>query len=189
MSMAGVNYQATFIAIADDCPVAVGTEPPLRSKPTAARVQYEMLLSAPYRYTSEDVIFAASTEGRAVADAPWGEYRAAQAAYFAVPRACLRASPLPRQYAWGIHCCEQGLVALVGGDDVIDRGKGPMGIAHLEAEVAEHAEGLRAGDLVDEVGADKELRLAVGERSYGVGVPDLVEEVFGLGHIGPFCGP
>jgi hypothetical protein len=111
--MAGVNYQATFIAVADDCPASVGTEPPLTSKPTAARVQYEMLISAPYRYTSEDVIFAASTAGRAVAGAPEDDCRAAQAEYFAAPRACLRASPLPKQYGWGIHFDDAGLVALV----------------------------------------------------------------------------
>jgi hypothetical protein len=79
--MAGVNYLATFIAVADDCPAAVGTKPPLTSKPTTARVQYEMLLSAPYRHTSEDVIFAGSTAGRALAGAPEDEYRAAQVVY------------------------------------------------------------------------------------------------------------
>jgi hypothetical protein len=51
----------------------------------------------------------------------------------------------------------------------------------LQAEVAQHAEGLGRGDLMDEVGADEELSLAVGQLAHGVGFPDFFEERFGLG--------
>ena len=47
----------------------------------------------------------------------------------------------------------EGLGALVGRDDVVDRGEGAVRIEDLEAEVADHAESLRARHLVDEVGA------------------------------------
>ncbi len=59
---------------------------------------------------------------------------------------------------------------------MVDGGEGPLGHAYLEPEVAEHTEGLRAGDLVDEVRAYEELRLAVIEFAHGVRVPDLVEQ-------------
>jgi hypothetical protein len=132
--MAGVNYRSTFIAVADDCPASTGAEPPLRSKPTTARLQYEMLMSAPYRHTSEDVIFAASTAGRSVAGAPPDDHRAAQDEYFAEPRACLRASPLPKQYGWGIHCDDAGLVALVSsGSERYERLLGDASIKQLKA--------------------------------------------------------
>jgi hypothetical protein len=53
------------------------------------------------------------------------------------------------------------------------------GIATFRPEVAQHAEGLRARHLVDEVRADQQLRLAVGQLADGVGVPDFFEEGFG----------
>ena len=56
----------------------------------------------------------------------------------------------------------EGLLGLVGGDDVVDGGEGALRVGDLEAEVAHHAKCLRRGDLVDEVGADEELGLAVG---------------------------
>ncbi len=65
--------------------------------------------------------------------------------------------------------------------DVIDGGKGALRKLHLEAKVAKHAEGLRRGDLVNQVGADEELRAAVGKRANGVGVPNFLEEIFSHG--------
>jgi hypothetical protein len=32
---------------------------------------------------------------------------------FAKPQACLRASPLPKSYGWGVHYDAKGLIALV----------------------------------------------------------------------------
>eukprot|EP01035_Chromulina_nebulosa_P007593 gene7594-10247_t len=43
----------------------------------------------------------------------------------------------------------------------------------LETEIAQHPEGLRRSDLVDQVRADEELRLAVGQLADGVSVPDF----------------
>jgi hypothetical protein len=50
----------------------------------------------------------------------------------------------------------------IGGHDVVDGGEGAVGNSP-SARGREHAEGLGRGDLVDEVGADEELRAAVGE--------------------------
>ena len=46
-------------------------------------------------------------------------------------------------------------VLVDGGDDVIDRGKSAGRKFHLESEIAEHAEGLRRGHLVNQVRADE----------------------------------
>lgn len=87
-------------------------EPPENAKPTITRLQFEMVMEAPYEFTAEDMIFAASGAGQAVADLPDEEHSEATAAYFAKPQAFLRTSPLPKQYGWGIHHDEQGRVAL-----------------------------------------------------------------------------
>jgi Family of unknown function (DUF6157) len=111
--MSGVNYYSTFIGVAEDCGAGVGIEPPAKAKPTAARLQFEMLMESPYGFTSEDVIFAASGAGQAVAGLPIKERQDAQAAFFARNQACLRASPLPKQYGWGVHSDSEGRVAIV----------------------------------------------------------------------------
>lgn len=59
------NCFNTFIQVAEDCPARTGEEPPLRAgKPTVACLQYGMIAKAPYKYTSDDVIFATSASGR-----------------------------------------------------------------------------------------------------------------------------
>jgi hypothetical protein len=111
--MSGANYFSTFIGVADDCSVGIGVEPPIKAKLTAARLQFEMVMESPYEFTSEDVIFAASGAGQAVADLSDKERSEAQASFFARNQACLRASPLTKQYGWGVHSDEHGRVALV----------------------------------------------------------------------------
>jgi Family of unknown function (DUF6157) len=111
--MPGANYYSTFIGVADDCGAGIGVEPLVKARPTAARLQFEMVMESPYEFTSEDVIFAASGAGQAVAELSDKERSEAQASFFARNQACLRASPLTKQYGWGIHSDEQGRVALV----------------------------------------------------------------------------
>ena len=78
----------------------------------------------------------------------------------------------------------EGLAHLVGGNDMVDGREGAVRHGDLQAQVAQHPEGLRARDLVDQVGADKELGLAVGQGPDGVGVPDFLEKGFGHGEKG-----
>ena len=55
------NCFDTFIQVAEDCPARTGEEPPARAgNPTVAGLQYRMIAEAPYKYTSDDVIFATS---------------------------------------------------------------------------------------------------------------------------------
>ena len=59
------NCFDTFIQVAEDCPARAGEEPPVRAgNPTVAGLQYRMIAEAPYKYTSDDVVFATSARGR-----------------------------------------------------------------------------------------------------------------------------
>lgn len=106
--MKTTNYQDTLITVSADSPVAVGTVP---DKPdTVAGVQHRLLAETPYRMTSDDLLFEAHVARRGV---PAGERDAARAALFAKPQACLRASPLVKQFGWGVHHDHDGRIALV----------------------------------------------------------------------------
>jgi hypothetical protein len=111
-----VNYRNTFITAADDCPVGQGAVPPDRAgQPTVAGAQFAMLHAHPYRFTSEDVIFETSSARRALGpDVSTKALADERARFFARPQACLRASPLPKRFGWGVHCDDQGRVAIFG---------------------------------------------------------------------------
>lgn len=99
------NYRNTFIAIAPDSAATTGIVPP---KPDSiAGRQYALLSAAPYAMTSDDLLFAIHAEKTGAPDTP-----EARAAFFAKPKACLRASPLPKQFGWGVHQDEEGKVAI-----------------------------------------------------------------------------
>ncbi len=108
------NVVNTFIRVAEDCPARSGEEPPLRAgKPTVASLQYEMIAGAPYKYTSDDVVFATSAAGRALgAKVTKQERSLVRDEFFARGQACLRASGLGKRFGWGIHADAQGRVAL-----------------------------------------------------------------------------
>lgn len=114
--MPGVNYTNTFIVVALDCPVDRGTVPQARAgKPTIATVQFALLDGHPYELTSEDVLFESSSARRALdEDAAALDVAELRAEFFARPQACMRASPLPKKFGWGIHCDERGRLALCG---------------------------------------------------------------------------
>ena len=106
------NYYDTFIETAEDCAASQGTVPqPYRGKGTIAMTHYR-LLAQPYARTQQEVLWLTETQrtGQDPAD------DAAQEAFFAPGRACLRASPLTKQYGWGIHFDSQGRAALVGAE-------------------------------------------------------------------------
>lgn len=107
-----LNYYDTFIQVADDCPLAAGAVPVEKGgKKTIAVIQYELLAQNPYQYTQEDVLFETHVRHKGV---PSGELAAARQAFFAKSQACLRASPLPKSYGWGLHFDHAGKVALYG---------------------------------------------------------------------------
>lgn len=110
-----MNYVGAFIAVADDCPAREGLVPPTKPgrKRTVAAIQHAMLAGAPYRYTQEDVLFQTYAEGQGLSPEELAARGAAlREEFFATPRACLRASPLPKRYGWGLHFDGEGRVAL-----------------------------------------------------------------------------
>ena len=108
-----MGYINTFIAVAEDCRATTGEVPPARAgAPTVAGVQHAMLAAAPGRWTQEDVLLASSPGVRGREDLGEAELERLREEYFATPRACLRASPLPKTYGWGLHYDAEGRVTL-----------------------------------------------------------------------------
>ena len=108
-----MGYTMTFISVAEDCRAVSGEEPPPRGGvPTVAVVQYAMLAAEPGRWTQEDVIIASAPGIRGRDDLTPGDLARFRAEYFAEPRACLRASPLPKTYGWGLAYDAEGRITL-----------------------------------------------------------------------------
>jgi len=107
------NYINTFIVVAEDCPAVAGEVPALKRDGTKsiANAQFEMLRESPYRFTSDDVLFKVYAVRNGVKEA---DLEQARSAFFSKGQACLRSSPLPKRYGWGIHHNEEGKVALYG---------------------------------------------------------------------------
>jgi Family of unknown function (DUF6157) len=109
--MHSTNYTNTFIAIADDCKAIQGSLPPEKQPKTVAQLQFEMIANNPYRYTSDEVIFAIFAERNGIAV---DEYAARRAEFFSKGQPCLRSSPLGKTYGWGIHYDSESRIAVYG---------------------------------------------------------------------------
>jgi uncharacterized protein DUF6157 len=110
-----VNYFNTFIAVAPDTSAMVGTVPVERAgKKSIALLEYELISAKPYTYTQEEVQFTVHVQRRAF---PSAELKARRTElwqeFFSKSMACMRASPLPKSYGWGLHFNPEGKVALV----------------------------------------------------------------------------
>lgn len=106
------NYRNTFIHVADDCPASKGEVPPVKEiKKTIATLQYEIIYSNPYRFTSDDVLFEAYAIKNELTEE---EKHKAREQYFSKGQPCLRACPLTKRYGWGVHSDEGGRVAIYG---------------------------------------------------------------------------
>ncbi|WP_204073486.1 DUF6157 family protein [Planotetraspora phitsanulokensis] len=108
-----LNYYDTLITVADDCPVDGAVVPALRGgKQTAAVIQFDMISADPGGLTQEDVLFETWLR-RQESDAPSESERAElRARFFSRSQACLRASPLPKKYGWGLRFDAAGRVTL-----------------------------------------------------------------------------
>lgn len=111
MPLHTTNYTNTFIAAADDCPLTAGARPPERAVPTVATLQYRMVAENPYRFTSDEVLFAVAAEKKGWEESQHEEERHR---FFSQGQACFRASPLGKSYGWGTHHDAHGRVALYG---------------------------------------------------------------------------
>ena len=102
------NYFNTFIEIAEDCPLSQAEVPPQKGEDkSVANLQFEMIMSNPYKFTSDEVIFGIYALRNGLSNSPYE-----RASFFSKGQACLRASPLGKRYAWGIHHNAEGKVAL-----------------------------------------------------------------------------
>ncbi len=103
-----------IVLVAEDCAAGAAVPPSAgRSGPTVAQVQYELLSAEPFRWTEDDVLFESWWRRQdAAASASDDEKEQARAEYLARPRPCLRASPLPMRYGWGLVFDEGDRVAL-----------------------------------------------------------------------------
>jgi hypothetical protein len=63
------NYIDTFIAVAPDTTTMTGTPPKEGATPTAAARAFALISRAPYRHTSDDVLFTVYAERNDIASA------------------------------------------------------------------------------------------------------------------------
>ena len=110
-----LECRATFITVSADCPAEKATVPrPKGGRETVASVQYALLAEEPHRYTQPEILFEtylrrselSAAEKIKRRDELWD-------VFFSKSMACLRASPLPKTYGWGLHFDAEGKGALV----------------------------------------------------------------------------
>ena len=134
---------STFVLLAADSPVAAGTVPqPRGGKPTVAVHQHELLTAAPYTLTIEELMFAVHVRREALT-ASEAKIRDPEirAKLFCKPYPCMRASPLPKSFGFGVHYDEAGQLAIFGAETAEYRrlAKGPDGIKVVKAMAAKRA--------------------------------------------------
>ena len=128
-----MSYTDTFIEAADDCPEKTGVAPPVRGdKPTVAVLEYELLSKNPYKYTRDELLFVVHVTRLGLTPAELKQRgKQIHAELFSKGHSCMRASPLPKRYGWGIHHDEQGRIALVARGSpqyaALTNGKGKAG--------------------------------------------------------------
>lgn len=103
-------------------------------------MQYELLSAHPYRFTQDDVLFETWFRRRPGVVPMPGELAEDERAvlreeFFARPQACLRASPLPKKYGFGLHFDADGRAALcpVESEEYARLSARPAGVKVVEA--------------------------------------------------------
>ena len=84
---------------------------PRGGKATVACIQFDLVSQYPYHYTQEDVLWLTYVRHKGLA-ASEANARA-RASFLSRPLPCLRSSPLPKRFGWGLHCDRQARVAVV----------------------------------------------------------------------------
>src|SRR5690606_16766075 len=72
-------------------------------------IQYELLAQHPYTYTQEDLLFEVHVRHKSI---PTDNLPARRAEFFQKSQPCLRSSPLPKKFGWGLHFDSEGKIAL-----------------------------------------------------------------------------
>lgn len=109
MKTHSTNYKSTFIEVAEDSPVLKSEIPPLKRNRTLANIQYEMIASNPYKYSSDHVMFECFAIKNDISE---GDRSEARKEFFSKGQACFRSSALCKRYGFGIHHDSEGKLAL-----------------------------------------------------------------------------
>jgi hypothetical protein len=109
LEMKSANYFDTFITVSGDCPARMGKAP--QKIDSIAGLQYKILMDRPYLFTSDDLLFEVFVQRNAISDT---DRASARNTFFSKPQACLRASPLVKQFGWGLHHDGVGRLAAYG---------------------------------------------------------------------------
>lgn len=108
-------YKNTLILVSEDSTADSPVIPkPKNGKPTVASIEYDIISRHPYQYTQEEVQFKTYLIKNQLETDDLEELSKLREQFFSKSRACFRASPLVKQYGWGIHYDEEGKVALYG---------------------------------------------------------------------------
>ncbi len=106
------NYSNTFIQVADDCKAVRGEVPPSKGESKSiAQLQFELLYGNPYQYTSDEVLFQVFACKKEIVKHDLDD---AREQFFSKGQPCFRASPLTKQYGWGVHSDAAGKIAIYG---------------------------------------------------------------------------
>ena len=110
-----MDFVNAFVEVAPDTHAVTGTAPPVRgASKSVANLEYELIASAPYVHTHDDVLFAVHVARTRAADTGVNAQAMSREEFFSRSHACMRASALPKTYGWGLHFDAEGRVALVG---------------------------------------------------------------------------
>lgn len=112
------NYYDTFITVAPDCPADRAIVPPEKKNgKTKHGIEYDLIASAPYRYTQEELLYQVHIRHKGyTAEELSQRGEQLRAEFFQKPKPCLRASMLPKKFGWGIHFDHEGKIALYAVD-------------------------------------------------------------------------
>ena len=121
-----------IVLVALDSPVQAAEPPPAgRRGRSVAQVQYDLLSAEPFRWTENEVLFESWWRRQdAAASASEAEKESVRAEWLRGSRPCLRASPLPQRYGWGLVFDAEDRVALrpVDSDDYRALASGAGGV-------------------------------------------------------------
>ncbi|MEK4066495.1 DUF6157 family protein [Peribacillus sp. FSL R5-0717] len=105
-----MSYKNTLITISEDSKVSSAKVPVIRNeKPTIAYIEHDLINNNPYKFTQEDVKFKTYLIKNQMEAENAAELREQ---FFSKSKACFRASPLVKNYGWGIHYNNQGKIAI-----------------------------------------------------------------------------
>jgi hypothetical protein len=109
-----MSYVETMIRVAPDSPTQTAIIPrPKDGQKTVAVLEFELLMGEPYTYTQDKAQFAVHAMHKNIPNAELETHLPElYAEFIAKPRACFRASALPKKYGWGVHYDDQGRIAL-----------------------------------------------------------------------------